>query len=153
MQIIGNPAACWELVAYASRAIVALGYHHIASPQGRTELDDEIHAVVAWCAQFDSAMSLLLLRPKSLPPLNVEVSSLMRFDPANPMEIFEIISMKLVPVYDKILDLNLGTNAKRPVSALKAEVFWLRSAMADILSLMERVSLPWYRYAHSTNEP
>jgi hypothetical protein len=139
MQIIGNPASCWELIAHASRTIVALGYHNIVDPQPRCELDEEIHAVVAWCAQFDSVMSLLLLRPRSLPPLNVRPSSLMRPDPTNPMSIFEILAMELVPVYNKILDLTLDMNAKRPIPSLKDEVAWLRSRMADIFALMQKV--------------
>ncbi|KAF2824767.1 putative Zn(II)2Cys6 transcription factor-like protein [Ophiobolus disseminans] len=138
MQIIGNPASCWELIAHASRTIVALGYHNIVDPEPRSELDDEIHAVVAWCAQFDSVMSLLLLRPRSLPPLNVPASSLMKPDPANPMCVFEILSMELVPVYDKILDLTLELNAKRSIPSLRDEVAWLRSKMSDIFRLMER---------------
>jgi hypothetical protein len=141
MQIIGNPAACWELVAHASRTIVALGYHNIASTEPENDLDEEIHAIVAWCAQFDSVMSLLLLRPKSLPPLKVKVAALLKPDPANSVDIFEVVAMELVPVYDKILSLTLEMNAKRPLPALKAEVAWLRSAMADIMSLMERVNV------------
>jgi len=139
MQIIGNPTACWELVAHASRTIVALGYHNITSSEPENDLDEEIHAILAWCAQLDSAMSLLLLRPKSLPPLKVKVASLLKPDPANPMDIFEVVAMELVPVYERILSLTLEMNAKQPLPALKAEVSWLRSAMADILSLMERV--------------
>jgi len=142
MQIIGNPASCWELIAHASRTIVALGYHNIVDPKPRGELDEEIHAVVAWCAQFDSVMSLLLLRPRSLPPLNVRASSLMTPDPTNPMSIFEILAMELVPVYDKILDLTLEANAKRSLPSLKGEVAWLRAKMSDIAKLMERVRGP-----------
>lgn len=142
MQIMGNPVSCWELTAHASRAIVALGYHNITDTEPETDLDREIHAAVAWCAQFDSVMSLLLLRPRSLPPLNVKVSSLLKPDPANPMSIFEIMAMEMVPVHDKILELTLEPAGKRSIVSFKEDVAWLRTQMADIHNLLEKVSSP-----------
>jgi hypothetical protein len=139
MQIIGNPTSCWELIAHASRSLVALGYHTILDADPKNELDEEIHAAVAWCSQFDSVMSLLLLRPRSLPPLNIKASSLLKPDPSNPMSIFEIFAMELIPIHYKILDLTLEAAAKRPVHSLRDEVAWLRSTMADLLVLMEKV--------------
>lgn len=140
MQIIGNPVSCWELTAHASRTIVALGYHNITDTEPETELDKEIHAVVAWCAQFDSVMSLLLLRPRSLPPLNVKVSSLLKPDPANPMSVFEIMSMEMVPVHDKILELTLEPAGRRSIASFKEDVAWLKTQMAHIHDLLEQVS-------------
>lgn len=142
MQIMGNSTSCWELIAHASRTIVALGYHNITDTQPKNELDEEIHAAVAWCCQFDSVMSLLLLRPRSLPPLNIKVSLLIKPDPVNPMSVFEIIEMEMVPVHDKTLDLTLKLNAKQPVHSLKEEVAWLRTSMSEILALMEKVHTP-----------
>ncbi|KAF2029280.1 putative Zn(II)2Cys6 transcription factor-like protein [Setomelanomma holmii] len=136
MQIIGNPASCWELIAYASRVIVALGYHTAIDMEPKTDLDEEIRAAVAWCSQFDSCMSLLLLRPRSLPPLNVRSSSLLKPDPANPMSIFEIIAMEMIPVHYKILELTLDANAKRRILNLKADVAGLRASMSNIFALM-----------------
>jgi hypothetical protein len=139
-QIMGNPASCWELIAYASRAIVALGYHTITDADPKNDLNEEIHAVVAWCSHFDSCMSLALLRPRSLPPLNVRESTLIKTDPANPLGVFDHIAMDMIPVHDKILKLTLEANAKRPSATLREEVAWLREVMSDILRHMERVS-------------
>lgn len=138
MQIIGNPVSSWELTAHASRTIVALGYHNISKTEPENDLDREIHAAVAWCSQFDSCMSLLLLRPKSLPPLQVKVSSLLKPDPANPMSIFEILAMDMIPVHDRILELTLEATGKRSATALKEEVAWLRTQMTNIHQLMEK---------------
>jgi hypothetical protein len=139
MQIIGNPASCWELTAHASRTIVALGYHTIKDSDPKTGNDEEIHAVVAWCAQFDSCMSLLLVRPRSLPPLAVNVASIIKPNPANPMSIFEIMAMEMVPMHNKILDLTLEVNMKRPSTSLGDEVASLRKAMSDLYTLMHKV--------------
>lgn len=139
MQLIGNPASCGELISYASRTIVALGYHTISNTEPKNETDEEIFAVLAWCAQFDSCMSLLLVRPRSLPPLMVKVSELIKPDLANPMNVFEIMAMEMVPVHNKILELTLEGNAKRPVPSLRDEVSWLRLAMSDLHNIMQKV--------------
>jgi hypothetical protein len=139
MQIMGNSASCWELIAHASRTIVALGYHNIADINSNHEMVEEIHAAVAWCCQFDSVMSLLLLRPRSLPPLNIKISSLIKPEPSNPMSVFEVIEMEMIPVHERTLDLTLKLNAKKIVHTLKEEVAWLRTTMAQIYTLMDEV--------------
>ncbi|KAF2854090.1 putative Zn(II)2Cys6 transcription factor-like protein [Plenodomus tracheiphilus IPT5] len=138
MQIMGNPASCWELSSHASRTIVALGYHTVRLDDPANEFTEDIHAVVAWCSQFDSVMSLLLLRPRSLPPLHVNPSALLKehFDLTNPMSIFEIMTMEMVPVHNKLLDLTLEATQKRPMATLKDDVIWLRIEMIRIQELM-----------------
>ncbi|KAH6633646.1 putative Zn(II)2Cys6 transcription factor-like protein [Boeremia exigua] len=138
MQIVGNPASCWELTAHASRTLVALGYHTVANIEAKDEYEEEIQAAIAWCSHFDSCMSLLLLRPRSLPPMNIKISSLIKANPLNPMSIFEIIAMEMIPVHDKILELTLDPASKKPGAPLKEEVAKLRQQMADIYTLMQR---------------
>ncbi|KAF3045835.1 hypothetical protein E8E11_005927 [Didymella keratinophila] len=138
MQIMGNPASCWELTAHASRTLVALGYHKFTGNEVKDEYAEEIQAAVAWCSHFDSCMSLLLLRPRSLPPTNVKISSLIEPNPLNPMSIFEIIAMEMIPVHNKILDLTLDPSSKRSSGQFKEEVAWLRSQMSDIYNIMQR---------------
>jgi len=141
MQIIGNPVSCWELSSHASRTIVALGYHNIREDDPPDEFTEDIHAALAWCSQYDSMMSLLLLRPRSLPPLPVNPSALLKvhFDMTNPMSIFEIMAMEMVPVHDKLLDLTLEATQKRPMPTLKHDVVWLRNEMIRIRELMIQV--------------
>jgi hypothetical protein len=138
MQIVGNPASSWELIAHASRTIVALGYHTISDTEPKNDLEEEIHAAVAWCAHFDSCMSLLLLRPRSLPPLAIHAASLTRTDLLNPLLVFENISMEMIPIHYGILQLTLDSNPKSSV-LLKEEVAWLRKQMSNIYGLMEKV--------------
>lgn len=138
MQIVGNPASCWELTAHASRTLVALGYHNVTNMEAINEYDEEIQAAIAWCSHFDSCMSLLLLRPRSLPPMNIKISSLIKPNPLNPMTIFEMITMEMLPIHNKILDLTLDST-KKAQAPLKEEVAQLRNQMADIYNLMQRV--------------
>ncbi|EMD60418.1 hypothetical protein COCSADRAFT_40062 [Bipolaris sorokiniana ND90Pr] len=133
MQIIGNPVQCWELTAHASQTIVALGYHNIDKTVPETDEEREIYAVVAHCAELDSAMSLLLLRPRSLPKFQIKIHDQLRADPSNAMSVLELIS-----VQDKILDLSLPQRTKRLPGALKEEVAQLRAQMKDIYILMEK---------------
>ena len=140
MQIMGNPASCWELTAHASRTIVALGYHSITEDDTTHEFSEEIATVVAWCSQFDSCMSLLLLRPRSLPPLHVKASRLLQLDATNPMTIFEIMAMEMIPVHDKILELTLESAAQRSSSILNEDVVWLRTEMSRIHKMMAEVT-------------
>jgi hypothetical protein len=133
MQIMGNPVSCWELTAHASRTIVALGYHNIDKPMPTTDTESEIYAIVGQCTYFDSVMSLLLLRPRSLPQLRVKASYLLRADPTSPMSILE-----LLPILDKILDLSLEETKPSP-AILNDEVAQLRTKMKDIYELMQKV--------------
>ncbi|KAJ4993640.1 C6 transcription factor [Stagonosporopsis vannaccii] len=138
MQIVGNPASCWELTAHASRTLVALGYHNITDIGAKDEYEEEIQAAIAWCSHFDSCMSLLLLRPRSLPPMNIKASSMIKTNPLNPMSVFEMIAMEMIPVHDKILDLTLDSTSKKSGAPLKEEVAQLRQQMSDIYNLMQR---------------
>ncbi|KAF1833485.1 putative Zn(II)2Cys6 transcription factor-like protein [Decorospora gaudefroyi] len=136
MQIMGNPVACSELTAHASRTILALGYHNISNTVPENDLNAEIYAAVAHCAQLDSTMSLLLLRPRTLPSLPIKVSELLQPDPSNPMTVFEIAALEMVPVHHKILDLTLEPSMKRSPARLKAEVTQLRQTMKEIQEMM-----------------
>lgn len=133
-QIMGNPTQCWELTAHASRTIVALGYHQISKITPETDEEKEIYAIVAHCAELDSVMSLLLLRPRSLPRMQVKVSDLLRKDKSNTLSVLELVS-----VQDKILDLTLPSNVKPAPAILHEEVAQLRAQMKEIYLLMEKV--------------
>lgn len=84
MQYLGNMSRCWMFTALASRIIVSLNYHNITDPTPRNEVEENIHACVYKCYYFDKTLSLLLLRPPSLPELKVEASQLIHLDPDLP---------------------------------------------------------------------
>ncbi|KAF2676111.1 hypothetical protein K458DRAFT_424966 [Lentithecium fluviatile CBS 122367] len=141
MHIIGNTTSCWSLTAHASRTLVALGYHNLNSVGTSSEEEDEIHVAVAWCYHFDRLISLLLLRPPSLPPLDIPVSSLVKHDPGNPMSIFAKVMLEMVSIHEKILQLTLETASKRSARSpyyVNTDVEQLRCRMAEVFTLMEQ---------------
>jgi hypothetical protein len=145
MHIIGNSTSCWNLTAYASRTLVALGYHHtdVLSSTSHGVEHKEIRVAVAWCYHFDRLMSLLLLRSPSLPPLNVDVASLVEHDRSNPASVFARVMLEMVPIHGKILEMTLESSSKRaavPSSSVVANVEDLRSRMAKVYTTMEQVS-------------
>jgi hypothetical protein len=156
MHIIGNTTSCWSLTAYASRTLVALGFHNLDALGSNFDKEEvkEIHVSVAWCYHFDRLMSLLLFRLPSLPPLHVEVSSLVEHDPGNPMSVFAKVMLDMVPIHEKILEMTLEGAAKRATRApysVNAEVAQLRSKMTEVYATMEQVRTTKSQYDHHPN--
>lgn len=144
MHIVGNSAACWDLTAHASRTLVALGHHNMGNLDPSLSPDEriEINAAVAWCYHFDRLMSLLLLRPPSLPPLDIAPSSLVQHDPRNPMSIFAKIMLDMVPIHERILGLTLEGVSKqrtRLVDFVASSVESLKDAMLELHATMDEV--------------
>lgn len=84
MQYLGNMSRSWMFNALASRIIVALNYHSITDPVPHDEMEEDIHACVYTCYYFDKTLSVLLLRPPSLPDLKVDPTKLIHMDPDLP---------------------------------------------------------------------
>ncbi|KAJ5162263.1 hypothetical protein N7492_007655 [Penicillium capsulatum] len=84
MQTMGNMSRSWSVTALASQAIVALNYHNITNTTPRDEIEEDIHACVYTCYYNDKTLSLLLLRPPSLPELKVDPAQLVHLDPTQP---------------------------------------------------------------------
>lgn len=64
--------------------IVSLNYHNITDVHAGSEIEKSIHACVYTCYYFDKTLSLLLLRPPSLPDLKVPPTQLIHIDPDLP---------------------------------------------------------------------
>ncbi|CAI6333098.1 unnamed protein product [Periconia digitata] len=136
MQIIGNSTACWSLTTHASRTLVLLGYH--IHPEASSADDSdlyEIHAAVAWCYHFDRLLSLLLLRPLSLPRYRVPVASLVQRDTSNPAAVFAAFMLETVPVMEQIVQLTVNCVHKKAVTT--SAVGQLRNSMESIYSEMQ----------------
>lgn len=84
MQYLGNMSRCWMFTALASRVIVSLNYHNLTDVHPKSQIEESIHACVYTCYYFDKTLSLLLLRPPSLPDLKVKPTQLIHIDPDLP---------------------------------------------------------------------
>ncbi|KAJ9486175.1 hypothetical protein VN97_g7164 [Penicillium thymicola] len=84
MRYLGNMTRSWMLTSQASMMIVSLNYHNITDTIARTEIEENIHDCVYTCYFFDKTLSLLLLRPSSLPDLKVRPTQLVHLDPDLP---------------------------------------------------------------------
>jgi Fungal specific transcription factor domain. len=84
MRYLGNMTRSWMLTSQASTMIVSLNYHNITDPSPRNEIEKNIHSCVYTCYCFDKTLSLLLLRPPSLPDLKVRPTQLIHLDPDLP---------------------------------------------------------------------
>ncbi|KAJ5922045.1 hypothetical protein N7516_009748 [Penicillium verrucosum] len=84
MRYLGNMTRSWMLTSQASMIIVSLNYHNITDTIPRTEIEENIHDCVYTCYFFDKTLSLLLLRPSSLPDLKVRPTQLVHLDPDLP---------------------------------------------------------------------
>lgn len=80
MQLQGDMCQCWTLTSFASRILVSLNYHTLngSSPSDGTE--SQIHGAVFTCYYLDKALSSLLLRPPSLPELQLKPADLVQLD-------------------------------------------------------------------------
>ncbi|KAJ5780389.1 transcriptional regulator family: Fungal Specific TF [Penicillium paradoxum] len=109
MQYLGDMSRCWMFTALASRMIVALNYHNITDPNPRTETEKNIHACVYSCYYFDKTLSLLLLRPPSLPDLKVKPSQLVHVDPDLPTSTMVTGTVEFSELKNTLLNILLDT--------------------------------------------
>ncbi|KAJ5820297.1 transcriptional regulator family: Fungal Specific TF [Penicillium riverlandense] len=115
MQYQGNMSRCWMFTALASRIIVSLGYHNITDTEPRNEVEGDIHACVYTCYYFDKTLSLLLLRPPSLPDLKVEPAQLIHVDPDLPTSAMIVGIVEYSHLKHTLLDVLLDTKVMRDV--------------------------------------
>ncbi|KAJ5766767.1 uncharacterized protein N7511_004383 [Penicillium nucicola] len=112
MQYLGNMSRCWTFTALASRVIVSLNYHNITDPNPRSEIEESVHACVYTCYYFDKTLSLLLLRPPSLPDLKVKATDLIHIDPDLPTFTIMTGIVEYAEVKHTLLGILLDTKAK-----------------------------------------
>lgn len=109
LQYLGNMSRCWMLTAVASRVLVALNYHNITETEPRNDVEEDIHACVYTCYYFDKTVSLLLLRPQSLPDLKVDPAQLIHMDPRLPTTPMIIAIVEFSHLKNTLVDILLDT--------------------------------------------
>ncbi|KAH7002661.1 hypothetical protein EDB80DRAFT_512067, partial [Ilyonectria destructans] len=103
--LLGRTSQAWTLTALASRILVALGLHTTK----QENLDDEgksaIRHCLYWCFYLDKTLSMLLVRPSSLPNLPWEPAVLVPMTIDNPLVQKVKISVRIAQVQDGCLHL------------------------------------------------
>ncbi|KAJ5668381.1 uncharacterized protein N7477_006951 [Penicillium maclennaniae] len=112
-QYLGNMSWCWMFTATASRILVALNYHNITDTEPRNDEEDDIHACVYTCYYFDKTLSLLLLRPQSLPDLKVDPAQLIHMDPELPTTPMITAIVKFSHLKNTLVNILLDTKEMR----------------------------------------
>ncbi|PYH70218.1 Zn(II)2Cys6 transcription factor [Aspergillus vadensis CBS 113365] len=76
-QMQGHPTRGWTLTAFASQILVAMNYHTITEDTPvRCQEDQDARFCLFSCFYLDKMLSMLLLRPPSLPRLKLNPASL-----------------------------------------------------------------------------
>lgn len=144
VQLIGETSRSWFLTALASRGLVSLGYHQLTpgvlASDDRSEIRDSVH----WCYYMDKTLSMLLVRPSSLPDLQFNPAILVQTDPRNLLSYKVKILVQLAHVQDLYLNALAERQKNRPypsnlVESLQAELYSVR---LDILELRPRCTDP-----------
>ncbi|KAK1149345.1 hypothetical protein N8T08_006568 [Aspergillus melleus] len=132
LQLLGDASQAWTLTSFASRVMVALGYHNL-SPQALKEHDNsaEIRHCTYYCYYLDKALSMLLVRPSSLPDLDLDPVSLIELNYTEPLKIKMGILVKLSHVQDGVLSLLIKGDKLTEVEA-SASIPALKSELQDI---------------------
>ncbi|KAJ5710884.1 transcriptional regulator family: Fungal Specific TF [Penicillium malachiteum] len=144
MQYMGNMPRCWMFTALASRFIVALNYHNITNATPQNEKEAEIHACVYTCYYYDTTLSLLLLRPPSLPELKVEPARLIHMNPDLPTTAMIVGIVELAHVKSTLLQLLLDAKEmedKNKASLLSGLVARAQEIYSDLQIYRNRQEL------------
>lgn len=120
MQYLGNMSRCWMFTALASRVIISLNYHNITDVHPGSEIEESIHSCVYTCYYFDKTLSLLLLRPASLPDLKVAPTKLIHIDPELPTSVMKRGIVEYSELKDVLLNILLDT--KSIIDTTKADM-------------------------------
>lgn len=145
VQLLGDSSRSWFLTACAARALVALGYHQSSRITADTNEGFEIRHCVFWCYYFDKTLSMLLVRPSSLPDMQFAPGDLVHTDSDDPLTIKVKILVRLAQVQDAYLPFIVGHKRAQagPASArLDALETELRYIHEDVIQV-RRCSSPF----------
>ncbi|KAL2822814.1 hypothetical protein BDW59DRAFT_149220 [Aspergillus cavernicola] len=150
VQLLGETSRSWFLTAIASRVLVSLGYHQSSVAFLESDGGCDIRHCVYWCYYMDKTLSMLLVRPSSLPSLRYQPSDLVHEETAKPLLCKVKILVRLAHVQDRYLDIMFqhpkpeGNSLSELVDSLHSE---LTSISKNILKYRsEYVSTPTWEY-------
>ncbi|PLB55534.1 hypothetical protein P170DRAFT_43302 [Aspergillus steynii IBT 23096] len=117
VHLLGQTSRSWFLTSLASRTFVALGYHRLSPSVLESDDSSEIRHCTYWCYYMDKTLSMLLVRPSSLPTLRPDPASLVYTRISDPLSCKVKVLVRLARVQDLYLDIVIqGRKAEEPCS-------------------------------------
>lgn len=141
MQNQGDMSRSWTLAAFASRTLVSLNYHSIDSITLFDETKHDIYGSLYTCYYLDKMLSVLLLRPPSLPKLKIKPADLVRLDPRLPLSASVKVMVEFSQIQEGVLDILNHTNKIDQVTIVTK----LIRDMHSIHALIKKVRNPGIR--------
>ncbi|CAG8094139.1 unnamed protein product [Penicillium salamii] len=137
VQLLGQTSRSWVLTSFASRGLVALGYHQLTPALLASQQRDEIRDCIYWCYYMDKTLSMLLVRSSSLPDLPYNPATLVKPEPENPLSYKVKIMVKLAYVQDLYLNALAERQKNRPypsnlVESLQFELYSVRLEILEV---------------------
>ncbi|RAQ79165.1 hypothetical protein COH21_012528 [Aspergillus flavus] len=118
MQIQGDMSRSWTLTAFASRTLVSLNYHTIDTHLPFDGTKQDIYGALYTCYYLDKMLSVLLLRPPSLPKLRVKPADLVHLDPQLPLSASLKTMVEFAQIQEGVLDILLSHRDKNDQSVV-----------------------------------
>lgn len=136
MQNQGDMSRSWTLAAFASRTLVSLNYQSIDSVTLLDETKRDIYGSLYTCYYLDKMLSVLLLRPPSLPKLKIKPTDLVQLDHQLPLSASVKIMVEFAQIQEGVLDILNRTSKTDQVTVITK----LIRDMHEINALIKRVS-------------
>ncbi|KAL4755650.1 Zn(II)2Cys6 transcription factor [Aspergillus foveolatus] len=135
MQNQGDMSRSWTLTAFASRTLVSLNYHTIDKYVSSDRSMQDIYGALYLCYYLDKILSVLLLRPPSLPKLKIKPADLVRLESQLPLSACVKVMVCLGQIQEGVLDILFNHTEKDHqvivVNALVREMYQVRTLMDE----------------------
>ncbi|PWY88539.1 hypothetical protein BO70DRAFT_385681 [Aspergillus heteromorphus CBS 117.55] len=151
-QMQGNPIKGWTLTAIASQILVSMNYHNIKpNTTAQSDEDQDARRCVFSCFFLDKALSMLLLRPPSLPRLKVSPASLVPLEHGVPLGLIVKTVVELAQIQDQAMEIyhhgqgpeDAGEQAAK-LSSLAREMVSLHATITERrVSSKQGLQLEW----------
>jgi hypothetical protein len=136
MQNQGDMSRSWTLAAFASRTLVSLSYHSIESITLNDEKNRDVYGSLYTCYYLDKMLSVLLLRPPSLPKLKIKPTDLVYLDSQLPLSASVKTMVEFAQIQEGVLDILNHTSKNDQVTLINQ----LLQDMHEINSMIKKVS-------------
>lgn len=141
MQFRGDMFQSWTLTAFASRTLVSLNYHTTQKNLASNETEQGIQLSLVTCYYLDKILSMLLIRPPSLPKLRINPAELVPLDPLLPLSAILKAVVGFARVQEEAIDILLKTQniddkcQVAIIDRLVQEMFQLHTRLQEVRDL------------------